>query len=464
MRACWGVLLLVAGCISAAADPGTARRANESRAREIYAELISIDTSDTGDTAKAAHAMERRLVAAGLPAEDVKVFETGTKRGNLVARYRGTGRKRPIIVMAHIDVVPAKRSDWSTDPFELVEKDGYFYGRGTTDDKFMAAAFVSALIRYKAESYKPDRDIILVLATDEEEGDTGKGLSWLLANQRPLLDAELALNEGGWVGMRDGKPIFNSIQVAERNYQSYFIEVHNRGGHAGRPRKDNAIYDLAAALARLGALQFPIEVSELTRQYIETIARHESPEIAATLRGALEPSPSAAVLERLRDLPEYNGQLRTTCAATQVEAGENEGALPRTARATLTCLILPTHTTEDVQKVLEQTIAGTGATVTPVRKEPSGGPSKLPPELLATIATVSKKHWPDAEVIPSMSLGSSDGVFLRGAGIPTFGNSGLAVDLLDTRLHGKDERVAVSAFFEGQQYLYELVKAIAGGK
>src|SRR5436853_2147192 len=252
-------------------------------ARDIYKELVEINTvTNSGDTGQAADAMSARLKAAGIPAADVHVFKPAPKKGNLVARLRGTGKKKPMMVMAHIDVVDAKREDWSTDPFKLEEKDGYFYGRGTGDDKFMATAFVANLIRYKQENFRPSRDIILVLETDEEIGDGNKlGIRWLIEHQRPLIDAEFALNEGAGVGTKGGKPLRNGIQTAEKVSVDYRLEVTNRGGHSSLPRKDNAIYRLAAGLERLGKYDFPVRLNETTRLWFERSAAMESSQVAA---------------------------------------------------------------------------------------------------------------------------------------------------------------------------------------
>jgi acetylornithine deacetylase/succinyl-diaminopimelate desuccinylase-like protein len=238
---------MLCGALATAAEPDTLN-AQQRFTREVYQELVQINTTaSVGDTYQAAQAMAARLKAAGFPDEDIHVFETAPKRGDLVARLHGTGKRKPILLMAHIDVVEAKREDWTTDPFQLVEKDGYFYGRGTGDDKYMAATFVSNLIRYKQEHYKPDRDLILVLETDEESGDPSRyGIGWRVENHRDLIDAQFALNEGGGVGVKDGRAIYNSIQTSEKVFQSFWLEVHNAGGHSSQPRHDNAIYELAA--------------------------------------------------------------------------------------------------------------------------------------------------------------------------------------------------------------------------
>src|SRR5258706_15300128 len=292
-------------------------------AREIYKELVEINTvTNSGDTGVAAEAMAARLKAAGIPAADVQVFKPAPKKGNAVARLRGTGKKKPMIVMAHIDVVDAKREDWSMDPFKLEEKDGYFYGRGTGDDKFMATAFVANLIRYKQENFRPSRDIILVLETDEEIGDANKlGIRWLIENQRQLIDAEFALNEGGGVGTKNGKALRHGIQTAEKVYVDYRLEVTNRGGHSSLPRKDNAIYRLAAGLDRLGKFEFPVKLNETTRLWFERSAAMESTQNAADMRALAGERADAAVVARPPAGPAFNAQMVTTCVATKLQGG-----------------------------------------------------------------------------------------------------------------------------------------------
>jgi acetylornithine deacetylase/succinyl-diaminopimelate desuccinylase-like protein len=433
--------------------------------REVFRELIELDTSQSaGDMLKAARAMAKRLLAAGLPEADVRVFETAPKRGNLVARLRGTGKKKPLLLLAHIDVVEAKREDWSTDPFKLSEKDGYFYGRGTSDDKYMAASFVSNLMRYRREGYRPDRDIILALTTDEEISDQHHyGINWLIEKQRPLIEAEFALNEGGGVGVIDGKPSWNSLQTTEKLYQTFFLEVKDPGGHSSQPRKENAIYTLAAGLGRLAAFAFPVELNATTRLYFERMASIEKTPLAEDMRAVLATRPDPAAIERLSAKPPYNAQLRTTCVATQLQAGHAENALPQLARATVNCRILPGQTVEAVQKTLSQVLASDQIQVIPKERDTPSDPSALNPELTTAIEKLTAKYWPGISMLPTMSAGATDSRFLRNAGIPSYGHSGLAQDVFDVRAHGKDERIPVASFYEGQRYLYDLVKVLAGG-
>jgi acetylornithine deacetylase/succinyl-diaminopimelate desuccinylase-like protein len=451
----------------AAAAPVHALTAEQQLAFDIYKELVEINTvTETGDTLRAAEAVAARLRAGGFDAADVHVLSPAPRKGNLVARLRGRGARKPILLLAHLDVVEARREDWSLDPFKLIEKDGYFYGRGTADDKFMAAAFVANLIRYKQEGYRPDRDIIVALETDEEILDrNGVGIQWLLKNHRALIDAEFALNEGGPVGLKNGKPIRNSAQTSEKVSLTYRLEVKNRGGHSSQPRRDNAIYHLAEGLARLAKFTFPLKLNETTRAYFERTAEFEGEQTAADIRALLSgrPDPAALSLMRLSANPFYNAQLRTTCVATMLEGGHAYNALPQVARATVNCRIMPGEPVDEVKATLVRVLDDPQISVTQLGEPVLSAPSALHEEIMGAIGKVSAEFWPGAPIVPIMSAGATDGSYLRNAGIPTYGNSGLAGDVDDVRVHGRDERVLVKSFFDGQQYLYRLVKVLAGG-
>jgi acetylornithine deacetylase/succinyl-diaminopimelate desuccinylase-like protein len=461
-------LALIAGFLVGSARPSAAEPAPpamQQLTREVYKQLVEINTTEsTGDTFAAAKAMGDRLVAGGLPRADVQVFQSGPRRGNLIARLHGTGKRKPLLLVAHIDVVEAKREDWTTDPFKFVEKDGYFYGRGTSDDKYMAVAWVVNMIRWKKEGYKPDRDLVLVLETDEEISDRNSvGMRWLIKNHRDLLDAEFALNEGGGVGVKEGKPFANSIQTAEKLFQSFWIETRNPGGHSSQPRKDNAIYELADALGRLEHHDFPLHLNDTTRGFFEKMAALEHGQLAQDMKALVGPRPDPAAVDRLTALPPYNAQIRTTCVATRLEGGHADNALPQLARAMVNCRIVPGETVEQVQKELEATLADPKLTITAIARDSGSDPSAMNKDLLAAIEKVSPKFWPGVPAVPTMSAGATDGRFLRNVGIPTYGHSGMASDIFDVRAHGKDERVSIQATFEGEQYLYELVKALSGG-
>ncbi len=456
--------LVVSGLGSAtAASPA----GHQQRALDIYKELVEINTVvGQGDTARAAEAMAARLRAAGFAGSDVQVLIPAPRKGNLVARLRGTGKRRPVLLLAHIDVVDAKREDWSVDPFKLTERDGYFYGRGTTDNKFMAAAFVANLIRYKQEGYTLDRDIILVLETDEEIFDAlGLGIRWLLANHRPLIDAEFALNEGGRVGLKGGKPVWNSVQVSEKVVVTYKLEAKDKGGHSSLPTRDNPIHRLAEGLARLSKFDFPLKLSDTTRTFFLRAAEAESAQVADDMRAiaAGRPDPKALAITRLSANPFYNAQLRTTCVATQIDGGHAVNALPQTARATVNCRVLPGEPIAEVEATLKRVLADDRISITQLGLPVPSPPSALHGEVMAAIETLSAEFWPGAPVIPIMSPGATDSAYLRNAGIPAYGHSGLADEVDDFRAHGKDERVPVKSFHDGHEYLYRLVRMLAGG-
>lgn len=442
------------------------RAAHEQLAFEIYRELIEINTvTNSGDTARAADAMAARLLAAGFPKEDVQVFKPAPRKGNLVAKLRGTGARRPMIVMAHIDVVEARREDWSTDPFKLVEKDGYYYGRGTSDDKFMAAALVTALIRYRNEGYRPDRDLVLILETDEETGEAeAYGIGWLLRNQRALIDAEFALNEGGGVGLDRGKPIEVAVQTSEKVYVTYTFEVRDEGGHSSQPQPGNAIYRLAGALTRLERYEFPMRLNDTTRLFLQRTADLEDPGVARDMKNVASGNPDPAAVARLSRIPRFNVQLRTTCVATMLEGGHAENALPQLARATVNCRVLPGESPDEVRATLARIAADEGITITPRAPAMASPPSPITPEIFGAIEKLAGEFWPGAVVVPTMSAGATDGAFLRNAGIPTYGHEGLASEVTENREHGRDERVSVKSFYEGIEYLYRLVRLLAGGR
>jgi acetylornithine deacetylase/succinyl-diaminopimelate desuccinylase-like protein len=440
--------------------------AQQQFAHDVYKELVEINTvTPTGDTGRAADAMAARLRAAGFAEADLQVFKPAARKGDLVARLHGTGARKPILLMAHIDVVEARREDWSSDPFKLLEKDGYYYARGSGDDKFMAATFVSNLIRYKQEGYKPDRDIILLLETDEEILDRNAvGVQWVIKNHRDLIDAEFALNEGGGVGMRNGKVLRNNIQTSEKVPVDFSFEVKNPGGHSSVPSKDNAIYHLAGGLSRLAQYDFPMKLNETTSTWLEEAAGFEDKQLGADMISVASAHPDPAAVARLSAKPVYNAQLRTTCVATLLEGGHADNALPQRAQATVNCRVLPGESIDEVQKTLVRVVDDDQVPVTPTWIAAQSPPSPLSPEILGAIKEVTQQLWPGVAVIPTMSTGATDGSFLRNGGIPTYGTSGLAGDIDDVRAHGKDERVLVKSFYDGQEYLYRLVKILAGGK
>jgi acetylornithine deacetylase/succinyl-diaminopimelate desuccinylase-like protein len=457
--------IILAACLGrpAIAEP---RSAEQELALAIFKELIEINTvTATGDTYRAAEAMALRLRAAGFSAEDAQVLSPAPRKGNLVARLRGTGERKPILLLAHLDVVEARRDDWSMDPFKLLEQDGYLYGRGTSDDKTMAAAFVANLIRYRQEGYRPARDIIVALETDEEILDRNvMGIQWLLRNHRQLIDAEFALNEGGGVGMRGGKALRNGIQTSEKFIINFRLEVRDSGGHSSLPRKDNPIYRLAEGLVRLAKFNFPVKLNETTRAFFSRAAEQENEQLAAEMRSVTSVSSGLETLSvvRLSSSPFYNAQLRTTCVATLLEAGHAGNALPQLAGAHVNCRVLPGEPVAEVRDTLVRVLADERIVVTQLGEPVLSTPSALHKDVMQAIEKVTAELWPGIPVIPIMSTGGTDGSHLRNAGIPTYGTSGVASE--EFRAHGKDERVLVASFFDANQYLYRLVKLLAGGE
>jgi len=432
-------------------------------ARDIFRELIEINTTDgSGDNTRAAEAMAARLRAAGFAEQDIHVLAPAPRKGNLVARLHGRdGSLPPILLLAHLDVVEAKREDWSMDPFAFNERDGYYYGRGTTDDKPMAAIFVATLIRYRQAGFVPDRDIILALTADEEGGDHN-GVAWLLQNHRDLVTAAFALNEGGGGQTRNGKRLLNAVQASEKVFQSFHFEATNHGGHSSRPEKDNAIYHVAAALARLEAFEFPVKLNEVTRSYFERMSAIETGQVAADMKAVASAStPPADAVGRLAAQPYYNALMRTTCVPTMMEAGHAENALPQLARATVNCRILPGEDPAAVQGTLQRVVADVAVKITPLQEAKPSPPSPLAADVMEPIERLTQQMWPGVPVVPVMSTGATDGLYLRQAGIPVYGVSGLFGDIDDNRAHGRDERISVQSFQEGNVFLFRLVRALS---
>ncbi|MDQ6707327.1 MAG: M20/M25/M40 family metallo-hydrolase [Acidobacteriota bacterium] len=440
-----------------------AQTGSQRLARDLFQQLIEINTTDSsGSTTVAADAMATRLKAAGFPATDIQVLGPRPNKGNLVARFRG-GPRKPLLLLAHLDVVEARREDWSLDPFHFLERDGFFYGRGTADDKSMAAIWVANLIRLKQEGFHPDRDIILALTAGEESG-VDNGVEWLLTNHRALIDAEVCLNEGGSGQLKNGKRILNAVQPSEKVFQSFRLEVKNPGGHSSRPRKDNAIYALADGLGRLEHYDFPVRLNEVTRTYFERMANVEGGQTGKDMSAVTHSPPDASAVARLSENAYYNALMRTTCVATQLEGGHAENALPQTARAVVNCRILPGESPAEVQRTIVGVLADGKVSVTPMQPAKPSDPSPLSPAIMRPIESITASMWPGVPVVPMMSTGATDSLYLRRAGVAAYGVSGLFEDVDDVRMHGKDERIGVREFFEGQEFLYRLIQALASGK
>lgn len=436
----------------------------EALAKEIFRELIGINTTQSGSATRAAEAMAARLRAAGFPEADMQIVGPVPEKKNLVARLRGrnTGKK-PILLLAHLDVVEADPKDWSLNPFTFTEQDGWFYGRGTTDDKDEAAIWITNLIRWKQEGHVPDRDIIVALTADEE-GGPNNGVDWLVNEHRSLIDAAYGFNEGGGGVIKSGRRLSNNVQASEKVYQSFQLEATNRGGHSSLPRRDNAIYQLSAALGKIGEYQFPVKLNEVSRAFFERTAGIVPPDVAGAMRAILRSPPDPAAVQLLAGTPAYNSRMRTTCVATQLEGGHAENALPQRARAVVNCRILPGESPEDVLATLKRVAADPGVTITPIADAKPSPPSPLAPEILQGIEQTTTEMWPGVTVIPTMSTGATDGLYLRKAGIPVYGVSGVFGDEDDVRAHGQDERIHNTWFFEGLEFCYRLVKRLTAGE
>jgi len=445
--------------------------ATKQLARDIFKRLIEINTTDSvGSTTAAADAMAKRLRDAGFPVSDVQVLGPNDRKGNLVARLHGTGAHRPLLLIGHLDVVEARREDWSVDPFQFTEKDGYFYGRGTQDMKDCDAILVTTLIRLKQENYTPDRDIVLALTADEEGGKSN-GVEWLLRNHRDLIEAEFVLNpDGGGIYTRNGKPVMMSLDASEKLYADYQFEVKNPGGHSSLPVPDNAIYRLTGGLSRLQQYSFPFELTEVTRAYFEQMAATESAQTSADMKAILEIPPDPAAVKRLSASALYNATFRTTCVPTRLDAGHANNALPQTARAIVNCRILPGHSREEVRRDLVRILADPQIAVSFVSNKgeiqaTAPADQGLPPtplrrDLMEPLEKVTREMWPRVRMIPTMATGASDGVYTNAAGMPTYGISGVALDFDDVRAHGRDERVGVESYYQGVEFYYRFLKAI----
>jgi acetylornithine deacetylase/succinyl-diaminopimelate desuccinylase-like protein len=466
-----GLLLSTASLpVRAQLDPATKKLS-----RDIFQQLIEINTTDSvGNTTAAANAMAQRLLDAGFAKEDVVVLGPNDRKGNLVARIHGTGSAKPILLIGHLDVVEALRSDWTTDPFQFVEKDGYFYGRGTQDVKEGDAIFVTTFIRLKKEGYKPDRDLILALTADEEGGKSN-GVDWLLKNHRNLIDAAFVLNtDAGGVDMEMGKPISFNVEATEKLYADYQLTATSAGGHSSQPVPDNAIYHVTDALTRLQAYIFPFELNPVTRAYFEKMSTLESGQTAANLKGILQNPPSAEAVARLSAGSKYNATMRTTCVATRLSAGHANNALPQSATANVNCRILPSHSQEETRAQLVQIFNDPKVNVSYVNDArevvdaapDSKGlpPTELQPEVMQPLAKLVAAMWPGVPVIPVMETGASDGKYTSQAGLPTYGISGVAIDVDDDRAHGKDERLGVDSYYRGVEFYYRYIKLLGGGK
>ena len=460
---------------AATAGPPQDPAAGEQRFRALYKELVETNTTlSAGNCTLAAERMAARLKAAGFPASDLHPFAAPDhpKEGGLVAHYPGRDPKlKAILLLAHIDVVEAKREDWTRDPFTLVEENGSFYARGAMDDKAEASIWVDLLIRYRAEHYQPRRTLKLALTCGEETAGAFNGAEWLTKNRRDLIDAAFALNEGGRAELdAKGQRVSLDIEAGEKFPQNYRLEVTNPGGHSSRPVKDNAIYRLAAALTRIGGYDFPAQFNDANRAYFAGMAKIEAVKgetaVAEAMNGFLrDPADAPALALVSGQDPGWNATLRTTCVATMLEAGHATNALPQRARANINCRIFPGVSAEEVRMKLEELVADPAVKVTTLEtRGPPASPPPLTPAIMNPIEKLTAEFWPGVPVLPILQAGATDGEFTNAVGIPTYGVEPVFIGPDLGHIHGLNEYLGVKSLLEGREFLYRLVKTYAEQK
>ena len=469
----WTVSLAVGVVLTGGlqAQTVTTDEATRRLAHDILKQLIEINTTDSvGSVTKASEAMAQRFRDAGFAESDIQVLGPNDRKKNVVVRLRGSGKHKPVLLIGHLDVVEARREDWTSDPFQLVEKDGYFYGRGTSDMKDGDAIMSATLIRMKKEGYVPSRDIILALTADEE-GGLSNGVDWLIKNHRELIDAEFVLNhDGGGVLADHGKPLFMEVDATEKLYGDFVLTAINPGGHSSLPRPENAIYELAAALTRIANYQFPFELNNITRDYYERQAKAATGQRKADLEGMLKTPPDMEAISRLSRDPIDNSMMHTTCVATRLMGGHANNALPQRAQANINCRIEPGHSLEEIRLALEKVVNDPKITVQSrendgsLQDHGSNRHSYVPPapreDVFEPLEKVVAAMWPGIPVLPTMSTGASDGVYTNAAGMPTYAVSGVQYDRDDIRAHGKDEREGIEAFYRGVDFYYPFLKGV----
>lgn len=453
-----------------------ASTADRALARSILKQLIEINTTDTprGNVTTATAAMRKLLLDAGFSPEDAQLLGPDPRKQNLVVRIRATGTPtaKPVLFLCHMDVVEALRSDWSTDPFRLVERDGYFYGRGTQDMKDGDAALMTTFLRLHRDGYKPKRDLILALTADEE-GGRFNGAQWLVEQHRNLVDAAFVINpDAGGVELEHGRPTIAAVEATEKIYADYQVTAVNRGGHSSLPRPDNAIYELTAAMNKLAAFTFPFEMNEVTRAYFGKLAQQESGETARDMKAILDTPPDSASVARLSAEPGFNANFRTTCVATRLKAGVANNALAQTAQAIVNCRIIPGHSPEKIRKQLigifgeerlsvkYESDAGAVSDTAPDRK--AIAPPAPIAEVFDPLTRITNAIWPETPVTPVMENGASDSIYFAQAGIPSYGFSAIALERDDDRAHGRDERLPVDSYWKSLDFFYAFAQALGG--
>jgi len=460
------VALLGATCVQAQTE------SPRTLARSLFQELIEINTTDSiGNVTTAAQAMAQRLRAAGFAESDMALLGPNARKKNLVVRLHGSGRRAPVLLIGHLDVVEARREDWTTDPFKLVEKDGYFYGRGTQDMKDGDAIMVAALIRLKKEGFRPDRDVILALTADEE-GGSSNGVDWLLKNHRDLVDAQYVINHDGYsIVTEHGKPVYYELGGTEKVYGDFQLVVTNPGGHSSLPVPDNAIYALAQGLGRVAKFEFPFELNTVTRAYYEQMAAIVTEaQRAADMRAILRTPPDPQAIARLSGNPADHSLMHTICVATRLEGGHANNALPQRAAAVVNCRILPGHSPEEVRQQLSKVVDDSriqvryiddnGQVQDKASDRQGFPPPPLNPEIMKPLESLVATGWPGLKVVPNMGVGASDGVFTSAAGMPTYTITGVANDRDNERAHGQDERLGVESFYKGNEFFYQYIHTL----
>jgi acetylornithine deacetylase/succinyl-diaminopimelate desuccinylase-like protein len=440
--------------------------ANLALAKDLLKQLIETDTQHDKGSTGAAKALADRFIAAGFAPADVQVLIPADHpiKGNVVVRLHGKGKAKPILYICHLDVVNARRADWTYDPFKLTEKDGWYYGRGTIDMKGQDAAVAASLIRLKQDGFKPEGDLIVAFTADEEAGGDANGVEWLVKEHRPLVDAGLVINpDGGEAGVKLGRKLYLGVQTSEKVYVTYGLEVTDKGGHSSRPTPANPIFRLSKALARLADYRFPVHLTDTTRLYFKGRAALEQGQLAADMASMASEHPDPAAVERLSGETETNIVFRTTCTVTEITGGHAESALPQRVRATIQCRVIPGETMADVQAKLTAALADPSiklSVVTPGAPSPESPPS---PRVLKAVEKIAHGMWPEVALLPLMSAGASDSAYTRIGGMPSYGIDAMFDDLDDGRAHGQDERIGVQAFAEEVEFTYRLMKLLASG-
>jgi acetylornithine deacetylase/succinyl-diaminopimelate desuccinylase-like protein len=454
----------------------TASAADRELAQSILKQIIEINTTDTprGNVTTATAAMRKRFLDAGFAPQDVQLLGPDPRKQNLVVRMRAEGKPnaKPVLFLCHMDVVEALRSDWTTDPFQLVEKDGYYYGRGTQDMKDGDAALVATFLRLHRDGYKPKRDLILALTADEEGGEFN-GAKWLVEQHRDLVDAAFVINpDAGGIELEHGRTIVAAVEATEKVYSDFQVTAVNRGGHSSLPRPDNAIYELTTALNKLAAYAFPFELNGVTRAYFGKLAEQETGQIAADIKAMLATPPDPEAIARLSTEPSFNSNLRTTCVATRLNAGVANNALPQTAQAIVNCRIFPGHSPEEIRhklidlfgddKMSVKYVSDSGQVADTAPNRTQIVPPAPIPEVFEPLTRITRAIWPGVPVTAVMENGASDSIHFAEAGIPSYGFSAIALERSDDRAHGRDERLPIDSYFKSVDFFYEFAKALGG--